>query len=73
MRTKLNDSTFDYVLLCNKICGVSHFTMKMKVIVDDESAYDAWMSKQKTFAQTNSAKLKESPAVKQEPTEIVSK
>jgi len=40
---------FDYVLLCNKICGVSHFNMQMKIIVDTEADYKIWIDKQKTF------------------------
>jgi cytochrome c oxidase subunit II len=38
---------FDYLLLCNKICGVSHFNMQMNVVVDTEADYNAWISKQK--------------------------
>ena len=25
---------FDYVLLCNKICGAAHYNMQIKVIVE---------------------------------------
>lgn len=38
---------FDYLLLCNKICGVSHFNMQMSLIVDTEADYNAWIAKQK--------------------------
>ena len=41
---------FDYLLLCNKICGTSHYNMQMKIIVETQEEYDAWMSEQKTFA-----------------------
>ncbi len=40
---------FDYLLLCNKICGASHFNMPMTVIVDTEADYLAWINKQKEF------------------------
>lgn len=43
---------FDYILLCNKICGKSHYNMQMKIIVETQEEYDAWMAEQKTFAQT---------------------
>jgi cytochrome c oxidase subunit 2 len=43
---------FDYVLLCNKICGKSHYNMQMKIIVETEEEYNAWMESQKTFAET---------------------
>jgi len=39
--------SFDYLLLCNKICGASHFNMQMNVIVDTEADYNSWIAKQK--------------------------
>lgn len=41
---------FDYLLLCNKICGKSHYNMQMKIIVETQEEFDAWMKTQKTFA-----------------------
>ncbi|WP_019670711.1 cytochrome c oxidase subunit II [Eudoraea adriatica] len=43
---------FDYVLLCNKICGKSHYNMQMKIIVESEEEYNAWIESQQTFSQT---------------------
>ncbi|WP_296382978.1 cytochrome c oxidase subunit II [Winogradskyella sp.] len=43
---------FDYLLLCNKICGKSHYNMQMKIIVETQEEFDAWIAEQKTF--TNS-------------------
>ncbi len=40
---------FDYLLLCNKICGKSHYNMQMKIIVETQEEFDAWMKDQKTF------------------------
>ena len=40
---------FEYVLLCNKICGSAHFNMQMKFIVESEEDYDKWISSQKTI------------------------
>lgn len=40
---------FDYILLCNKICGASHFNMQMNVVVESEKDYQAWIAKQKAF------------------------
>ncbi|WP_082041726.1 cytochrome c oxidase subunit II [Lacinutrix sp. Hel_I_90] len=40
---------FDYLLLCNKICGKSHYNMQMKIIVETQEEYDAWMKTQKVF------------------------
>jgi cytochrome c oxidase subunit 2 len=38
---------FDYLLLCNKICGASHYNMQRNVIVDTEKDYKEWLAKQK--------------------------
>ena len=40
---------FDFLLLCNKICGESHYNMQMKVIVESQEDYDKWIAEQKTF------------------------
>jgi len=40
---------FDYLLLCNKICGKSHYNMQMKIIVETQEEYDAWIKEQKLF------------------------
>ncbi|WP_434037043.1 cytochrome c oxidase subunit II [Formosa sp. 4Alg 33] len=40
---------FDYLLLCNKICGKSHYNMQMKIIVVTQEEYDAWLKEQKIF------------------------
>ena len=43
---------FDYILLCNKICGKSHYNMQMKIIVETQEEYDSWLAEQGTFAET---------------------
>ncbi|WP_295983458.1 cytochrome c oxidase subunit II [uncultured Algibacter sp.] len=40
---------FDYLLLCNKICGKSHYNMQMKIVVETQEEYDAWVKEQKEF------------------------
>ena len=42
---------FDYLLLCNKICGSSHYNMQMKIIVEEEAEFNIWLKGQKTMAQ----------------------
>ena len=46
MKKELNDESFEYVMLCNKICGNAHYNMQMKVIVETEEEYNAWMETQ---------------------------
>jgi len=43
---------FDYLLLCNKICGTNHYNMQMKIVVETQEEYDAWIAQQPTMAQT---------------------
>ncbi len=42
---------FDYILLCNKICGASHYNMQMKIVVEEEEDYKEWLAKQPTLAE----------------------
>lgn len=43
---------FEYYLLCNKICGVAHYNMQMKVVVETEEEFNAWIAGQKEYSQT---------------------
>lgn len=43
---------FEYVMLCNKICGSAHFNMQMKFVVESEEDYNKWISAQKTVQNT---------------------
>jgi cytochrome c oxidase subunit 2 len=40
---------FDYYLLCNKICGTAHYNMQMRIVVETEAEYNAWIAKQQKF------------------------
>ena len=55
MRKKLNNPKFDYVMLCNKICGVSHYTMNMKVVVEGPTEFKGWLATQKLVFPKDSA------------------
>lgn len=48
MREIKEDENFNYVLMCNKICGGAHYKMKMMVVVLEEDAYKAWMKSKAT-------------------------
>lgn len=43
---------FEYVMLCNKICGSAHFNMQMKFVVESEEDYNKWINAQKTVQNT---------------------
>ncbi len=57
-KTGLDPYTFDYLLLCNKICGSSHYNMQMKVVVDEPQDYQKWLKEKTTLVQAvkNAAK-----------------
>jgi cytochrome c oxidase subunit 2 len=48
-KTALDPYTFDYLLLCNKICGQSHYNMQMKIVVDEADDFDKWLSEKETL------------------------
>lgn len=48
----LDDYDFDYFLLCNKVCGTSHYNMQMKIVVEKQDEFDKWLSEQKTFGES---------------------
>lgn len=47
----LDPYTFDYLLLCNKICGASHYNMQMKIVVAEPAEFKKWIGDKKTFGQ----------------------
>ena len=47
----LEPYVFDYLLLCNKICGASHYNMQMKIVVETPEEFQKWMIDQQTFAE----------------------
>ena len=63
-KASLDSYQFDYLLLCNKICGASHYNMQMNIVVDTEKDYNKWLASQKIFKQD------EIPAVTTDSTKI---
>jgi cytochrome c oxidase subunit 2 len=53
MREKTGNPEFNYILLCNKICGAAHYNMQMDIIVVSEEEYNKWISEQKPFFASN--------------------
>jgi len=47
--TPIRTGAFD--VLCAELCGMAHAQMRAKVIVEEESEYQAWLEKQQTFAE----------------------
>ena len=44
MRLKKNSPNFNFILMCNKICGGAHYKMKMIVVVKDKADYKKWIA-----------------------------
>jgi cytochrome c oxidase subunit 2 len=49
MRVRKNNPKFNYVLMCNKICGSAHYKMKMIVVIDTPQQYSSWLKSKTTF------------------------
>ncbi len=43
--------TGEFDLLCEELCGVGHFVMRGRIVVDEEPAFQKWLAAQPTFAQ----------------------
>ncbi len=50
-KTALEPYAFDYLLLCNKICGASHYNMQMKIIVETQADLKKWLYEKETLGQ----------------------
>ena len=48
--TPIRAGTFD--ILCFELCGTGHYVMRGKVVVEEDSAYQAWLQDQPTFAES---------------------
>ena len=40
----------EYEVLCAEYCGVGHYAMRAKVIVESEENYNNWIKEQETFS-----------------------
>ena len=47
--------TGQFDVLCEQLCGLAHYAMRGRVVVDEESAFRAWLSEQPTYSQTKAA------------------
>lgn len=59
----LDPYEFDFLLLCNKICGASHYNMQMKIVVDTPEDYAKWLKEKASIVQEVKAEklAKEAP------------
>lgn len=55
MKVKTGNKDFEYILLCNKVCGAAHWNMQMTIVVDTEADYQKWLKEQKPYFNINTA------------------
>lgn len=63
-KTALDPYQFDFLLLCNKICGSSHYNMQMKVVVESEADYNKWLKEKTKLVQSVKTAVAEEAAAK---------
>ena len=44
--------TGEFDVLCEQLCGMAHFAMRGRVVVDEEHAFQRWLANQPTYSQT---------------------
>ncbi len=44
MRTIMHDTAYDYILVCNRVCGSGHYNMFLKVVVDTKAQFEKWLA-----------------------------
>ncbi|MEM6845161.1 MAG: cytochrome c oxidase subunit II [Bacteroidota bacterium] len=62
MREELDDPDFNYNIYCTEVCGRGHFSMRLRLIVDEPEEYQAWKDGKKTFLETNPDYLAKVPS-----------
>jgi len=74
MRAQTGNPEFNYELVCNKICGKGHYSMKGIITVLEQDEYDAWYreSQQNTFLKQNPGYLSKVPENLRETAKIAS-
>lgn len=43
--------TGEFDILCEELCGIGHFAMRGRIVVEEEAAFRKWLDTQPTFAQ----------------------
>lgn len=47
MRNSTGNQDFGYEIACTEVCGRGHFSMRIRLIVEDEASWQAWCKEQK--------------------------
>ncbi len=47
MKNMTGNQNFGYEIACTEVCGRGHFSMRLRLIVEDEASWQAWCKEQK--------------------------
>ncbi len=53
MKQETGNPDFEYYIFCTEVCGRGHFSMRLRLVVDEAEDYYAWYSEQKPWLQGN--------------------
>jgi cytochrome c oxidase subunit 2 len=59
MKEITGNPDFEYILMCNKICGASHSQMNMPVYVGTEDEFNAWRDAEGNVTRVSSNPVEE--------------
>ena len=55
MRKELGNPNFNYEMACSQLCGISHYNMRVVVVVESEEDYQKWLNSQPLALESVSA------------------
>lgn len=66
MRDETGNAEFNYEIACTEVCGRGHFSMKIRVVVEELEEYQEWYAQQQSFLSNNPEYLAKIPAEQRE-------
>ena len=62
IREETGDPDYNYNVFCTEVCGRGHFSMRLRLIVDDPAEYEAWKAGKQPWLQNNPDYLAKVPS-----------
>lgn len=62
IREETGDDEYNYNVFCTEVCGRGHFSMRLRLIVDEPQEYEAWKASKKPWLQDNPDYLAKVPS-----------
>lgn len=70
MRTITGNPDFEYILMCNKVCGISHYNMQSPLTVESAGAFKVWNIMLSAFEKPSAAPAAEAVAADTAKTQV---